>query len=200
MTPSLILYSFRRCPFAMRVRIALHEKKCAFETNEEDLKNFSPELLRLHPEAKVPVLVHGDTVIYESAVILEYIEERFPQPALMPPSPEERAVARLWVYWCNQHFKPSVDRLKYGTARFSAEECVGIDDKVSRLMRKLEARLEQADWLVGMQISLADIAVFPFCRQLFQVQPAPSLLGAFPNSKKWLDRMAARPSFSLAMQ
>ena len=76
--PDITLYSFRRCPFAIRVRMVLHEKEIPFKVIEEELKNLSPELLKLHPEGRVPVLVHGDLVIYESAIITEYLDDCFP--------------------------------------------------------------------------------------------------------------------------
>src|SRR4051812_18612076 len=127
MSESITVYSFHRCPFAMRVRMALHEKAVPFTIVEEDLKNFSPELRKLHPEAKVPVLVHGARVIYESSIITEYVEDLFPdRTPLMPTTPGPRSEVRLWTYWCNHLLKPDIDRLKYGPSRFPEAECVGV--------------------------------------------------------------------------
>ncbi|NBT58115.1 glutathione S-transferase family protein, partial [bacterium] len=126
MENKIIIYSYRRCPFAMRVRMALHEKKLAFEVVEEDLKNFSEKLRSLHPEAKVPVLTHGTRVLYESAIITEYVDDLpSSQPRLMPMDPGERAEVRLWTYWCNHPFKLDLDKFKYGVSRFSEAECLG---------------------------------------------------------------------------
>lgn len=195
----VLVYSYRRCPFAMRVRIALHEKGVAFETREEDLKNKSSELLRLHPEGRVPLLVHGDQVVYESAIITEYIEESFPTPALMPRDAGGRAEVRLWTYWCNMFFKPDVDRLKYGKSRFPADECVGIEANVQTHLKKLESALS-GEWLVGAGFSLGDIHVFPFARQLFAVKPEPLFLKEYPRIKAWIGRLEARESFKRAME
>ncbi|MFM8313156.1 MAG: glutathione S-transferase family protein, partial [Deltaproteobacteria bacterium] len=127
----IIVFSYRRCPFAMRVRIALHEKGIPFEVKEEDLKNFSDELKQLHPEVKVPLLVHGNRVIYESAIIAEYIDDLRPEiNPLMPKTPGERSEVRLWTYWCNYQFKTDIDRFKYGTHRFKEEECVGAEERL----------------------------------------------------------------------
>ena len=196
----LSVYSFRRCPFAIRVRMTLHEKGLQFKTIDEDLKNFSPELLRMHPEAKVPVLVHGDKVIYESAIITEYLDDQFPQVSLMPTSAAERCDVRLWTYWCNHTFKVHVDQYKYGTNRFSESECVGCEERLTNNLKKLETRLSQVKWLVGENLSLADIHTFPFVRQLWRVTESLKGIEDFPATKAWLDKLLQRPSFLKAME
>lgn len=195
METGIKIYSYRRCPFAMRVRIALHEKKIPFEVIEEDLKNFSPELRALHPEAKVPLLVHGENVIYESAIITEYVDD-LPsiEKKLMPASPAERAQVRLWTYWCNQVFKPDLDRFKYGTARFLEVECQGTEQKMIQHLQKLEAVLVSQGHLVGSAFSLADVHVFPFVRQLSRIRPEPNFLKNYPALCGWRDAIQQRPS------
>jgi hypothetical protein len=91
------LYDAPRCPFCARVRIALAEKLVDYETVEIDLGNRPDWLYELNPSGKVPVLENG-FVLPESAVILEYLEERYPERPLLPPDPEARARARLQVY------------------------------------------------------------------------------------------------------
>lgn len=195
MPTEIKIYSYRRCPFAMRVRIALHEKKIPFEVIEEDLKNFSPELRALHPEAKVPLLVHGEEVIYESAIITEYVDELpSTEKKLMPNSPAERAQVRLWTYWCNQVFKPALDRFKYGTARFPEEECQGIEAKLIQHLQKLEASLVRQGHLVGSTFTLAEVHVFPFVRQLSRIQPEPAFLKNCPALCAWRDSIQQRSS------
>jgi len=195
----LTLYSFHRCPFAMRVRMVLHEKALPFSLKEEDLKNFSPELLKLHPEAKVPVLVHGARVLYESAIITEYLDEAFPQAPLMPQEAGARAEVRIWTYWCNQVFKPAVDRLKYGASRFSVAECEGVEAKIQSMLQKLETALQNSEYLVGASFTLADVHVFPFCRQLLRVEPQRLDLDAYPHLQEWAQRISSRPSFERTM-
>lgn len=191
----IIVFSYRRCPFAMRVRIALHEKSIPFEVKEEDLKNFSDELKRLHPEVKVPLLVHGERVIYESAIITEYLDDLEPQRnPLMPKTPGEKSEVRLWTYWCNQQFKPDIDRFKYGKSRFKEEDCIGVEERLKAHLSKIEEKLKTSSWLVGQNFTLADINVFPFVRQLFRIQPTPRILESFPRVREWNEGISNRPS------
>ena len=85
------------CPFAQRSRIVLLEKEVDFILSEIDLKNKPDWFLRVSPYSKVPVLRYGETRIYESAIINEYLDEVFPKPPLMPSDPERRAEARIWI-------------------------------------------------------------------------------------------------------
>lgn len=197
----ITVFSYRRCPFALRVRIALNEKQLPFDVREEDLKNFSQELRSLHPEVKVPLLVHGQRVIYESAIITEYIDDLAPErSSLMPKGAGERSEVRLWTYWCNHQFKPNLDRFKYGVSRFKEEECVGAEGRVKNHLTKIEERLKIDPWLVGTEFSLADINVFPFVRQLTRIQPTPQFLESFPRTMAWVKTMSERTSVINALQ
>jgi glutathione S-transferase len=200
MEDKILIYSYRRCPFAMRVRIALHEKKLPFEVVEEDLKNFSEKLRSLHPEAKVPLLIHGSRVIYESAIITEYVDDLpSSEPRLMPSGAGEKAEVRLWTYWCNHQFKTDLDRFKYGTSRFSEAECLGAKERLMVHLGKLETQLSQSYWLVGKSFSLAEVHIFPFVRQLSRIQPAPEFLSQFKAVSKWRDEISQRPSVTATL-
>jgi glutathione S-transferase len=200
MSTEMTLHSYRRCPFAMRVRLTLHEKQVAFIVKEEDLKNKSEELKRLHPEARVPLLVHEGHAFYESAIINEYLDEAFAELPLMPKKALERAQVRLWTYWCNHEFKWEVDRFKYGTHRFPEAECIGAKDRLIQHLEKIENALKKEGWLVGGMYSLADINVFPFFRQLHKIHPIPDFLSHFKESSAWLKKIEARPAFLKAME
>lgn len=199
-TKKISVFSYRRCPFAMRVRMTLHEKGIVFETREEKWGAFSQELKEKHPEAKVPVLVHGDTVIYESAIITEYIEDAFPQKPLLSQRPEQRAQMRLWTYWCNHVFKPHVDHYKYGTARSNTEDVEQAPENLRMDLEKLEHTLTQQAFLLGDSLSLADIHVFPFLRQLNKVNPRLASLEDCPATLRWLEKILARPAFAKTME
>ncbi|MCB0327112.1 MAG: glutathione S-transferase family protein [Bdellovibrionales bacterium] len=196
----LILHSYRRCPFAMRVRMVLHEKGLDFETLEENLRNFSEELKKMHPEAKVPVLIHGDKVLYESAIITEYLDETFPTPALMPENSWLRFQVRLWTYWCNQHFKAHVDHYKYGESRSQSQDVLMAPERLTQDLSKLEQNLQHHPWLIGDEITLADFHVFPFVRQLKRATPYFEVLDQHPHTLAWLEKICARPSFEKTMK
>ncbi|MDP2108754.1 MAG: glutathione S-transferase N-terminal domain-containing protein, partial [Rhodocyclaceae bacterium] len=88
------LYSGTTCPFSHRCRIVLYEKQMDFQVIDVDLFNKPEDIAVINPYNRVPVLVDRDLVLYESNIINEYIDERFPHPQLMPPDPQTRAKAR----------------------------------------------------------------------------------------------------------
>jgi glutathione S-transferase len=197
MQDQLTLFSYRRCPFAIRVRLALHEKGLGFSVKEEDLKNKSEDLLRLHPEARVPLLVDRGFVVFESSAITEYIDEAFEGPRLMPNDPRLKAEVRMWTVWCNHLFKTDIDKLKYGKTPDIVE--VGKVSLQSHLA-KLESLLLHSDWIVGNQFSLADIHIFPFFRQLERIKPDFLEPKSFPRLFSWFERICDRPSFEATMR
>lgn len=189
------LFSYRRCPFAIRVRMVLHEKEIAFQTIEEDLKNKSPELLKLHPEGRVPLLIHDDLAIYESSVITEYLNETFPGINLMPTSPQAKAKVRLWTVWCNNILKPEVDRIKY-----EKDETIKENAKVqiTKHLQKLEDALNTSNHLVENALTLADIHLFPFVRQITLIDTG--ILTSYPKLNTWFEKISVSPSFEKAMR
>lgn len=195
----ITLHSYRRCPFAIRVRMTLHEKNIPFETIEEDLKNFSPELKEKHPEAKVPVLIDGNLVLYESSIITEYLDEAYPGPQLVPTDAKQKATMRIWTYWCNQIFKPNLDKVKYGPVKLKAAELKKADEDLRSNLEKLEKQLSQRPWILGSNFSLADIHLFPFYRQITRMSPAFPGLENYPALRKWLEKITSRPSFKKTM-
>jgi glutathione S-transferase len=200
MDSKIVLYSYRRCPFAIRVRMVLNEKNLAFEKIEEDLKNFSDDLLRLHPEAKVPVLIDRGFAIYESAVITEYLEEQFPKIRLMPKDIQDRTRVRQWTYWSNHIAKPDIQKFKFEANHLSKGELEKVQEQLKKHYQQIEDQLKQSSWLVGNEYSLADIHVFPFFRQLSTCKPPPAHLELFPKTKEWLERIISRPAFAKTME
>ena len=197
---NITVYSYRRCPFAMRVRMTLHEKGIHFETKEEKWGAFSEDLIKKHPQAKVPVLVHNDLVLYESAVITEYLEDTFTQVSLRPKEANKIAQMRLWTYWCNHIFKPHVDHYKYGVSRSSEENVQKAPENLKQDLLKLETVLQQQQYLLGNALSLADIHIFPFVRQLNKVTPRLEYLDKSPKCLAWLESLLNRPAFIKTME
>lgn len=200
----LVLHSYRRCPFAIRVRMVLEEKAIPYQLIEEDLGNLSSELLALHPEGRVPLLIVRGTnarqVIYQSNIITEYLDEAFPENPLMPPPPSERAEIRLWTYWCDQIFKPDLDMYKYETKGLAPTELRNLLDRLESHLNQWELQLGKSQYLIGNSMTLADIHLFPFARQFFAIKPTYPELGKYPRLAQWLDKIINRPSFSRVIQ
>ncbi len=195
----LILHSYRRCPFAIRVRMALEEKGLPFQVIEEDLGNRSAELLRLHPEGAVPLLLHEGVAIHESSIITEYIDERFPEHPLMPSAAMGRAQVRLWTYACNEFFKHDVDGFKYEWKDLAEEAREALLARLRGFLSKMDEALARAPFLLGSELTLADIHVFPFYRQLTRARPDFASFFQYPRVDDWLARITGRPSFERVM-
>jgi stringent starvation protein A len=179
----ITLYDAARCPFCARVRIVLAEKDVPFETVEIDLADRPAWLYEKNPVGKVPVLEEDGWVLPESAVIDEFLNERYPEPPLWPADPGERAAGRLLVFRFDDFSAPyyALRRGEEG-ARARFEEELGFLDSI----------LAGMPWLSGRAFGLADVAFLPW---LFR---AERFLGfrfdAWPALAAWLDRAGRRPS------
>ena len=111
------LYSGTTCPFSHRCRIVLYEKQMDFQVIDVDLFNKPEDIAIINPYNRVPVLVDRDLVLYESNIINEYIDERFPHPQLMPPDPIMRARARQLLLPWNMSFSVTLMRWKRISSR-----------------------------------------------------------------------------------
>ena len=94
----MVLYSGTTCPFSHRCRFVLFEKGMDFEIRDVDLYNKPEDINVMNPYGQVPILVERDLILYESNIINEYIDERFPHPQLMPGDPVDRARVRIGVW------------------------------------------------------------------------------------------------------
>jgi glutathione S-transferase len=149
----LTLYDAARCPYAARVRIVLAEKGIAYEPVEIDLDDRPPWLYAKNPAGRVPVLEEDEgLVLAESRVIMEYLEERFPEPALLPKDAADRALARLAIERFDDFAKPYYDALWRGGPR----------EAVDAAFAALDARLGERPYLSGAAYGLADIAYLPW--------------------------------------
>lgn len=180
----LIVADAARCPYCARVRIVLAEKGLPAELVPIDLEN-RPEWLYAWnpPDARVPVLEDDGWVLPESAVICEYLEERFPEPPLLPADPGERAVARLRIFRFEELSRP------YYALRRGRD---GAREELEEVLRALDGELGSMPFLGGRSFGLADVAYVPWilrARQLLGVD-----LAAFPSLERWLASLLERPS------
>jgi glutathione S-transferase len=152
---------------------------------EVDLKNKPQELRELNPYGKVPVLVDDQAVIYESNIIDEYLEEKYPDVCLMPGDPAARARARIWMDYCNTRLHGAAHDILHGDNQEKAQE------KLKDYLTALELEMAGREYLAG-GYSLADITLIPFFirRQRYRFEIDQRL----PNLQRWMDRMLARPA------
>ncbi len=132
------LYSYDACPFAQRSRMVLEEKGLDFELVEVDVFDKPAGWSEISPYGKVPVLRHAGASIYESTIINEYLDEVFPQPALLPADPFARAQARIWMDYCDNHMRPAAAKLLWDseTSEKKATAKKGLDEALYFLERE----------------------------------------------------------------
>jgi glutathione S-transferase len=184
--------------------MVLEEKGVPYETIEESLSAPSEALLKLNPAGTVPVLIHNQKPLTESAIITEYLDEVFPEHPLLPKSPYEKAQVRLWTRWCDTQFKPDLDLYKYEWKTLTEAAQQALMERLHGYLEHLSATLKKTEFLLGEKLTLADIHVFPFYRQLNALktasQPPEVPLKEFPVVDAWLERIIARPSFQRVIE
>lgn len=192
------LYDSPDCAFCQKVKVVLWEKDLEFETVVVDLKageQKTPEFLKLNPYGKVPVLIDDETVVYDSTIINEYIEDEYPEPPLLPRDSSLRARARLLEDYCDNSFIPSADFVLMQLAKPEAERdqdrLARYRLEVQRGLARLEAFLDGKEYLVG-DFSIADIAFVPRVLMLGRlgVEVDPRLRHVIG----WINRLRERPS------
>lgn len=110
----MILYSEPKCPFCHRVRLVLAEKGISYDLVEVDYANLPDELMDFNPYGTVPTLVDRELRLYESRIIMEYLDERFPHPPLLPVDPVSRASSRLYMYRVDRDWFSLAEQIKKG--------------------------------------------------------------------------------------
>jgi len=185
----ITLYDADRCPYCARVRIVLAEKGVEYESVVIDLDDRPAWIYEKNPLGKVPVLEEGDFLLPESAVIDEYLEERYPEPALWPADPGERALGRLLVFRFDGLSKP------YYALRRGED---GARERLDNELRKLDVILEARPFLTGRDYGLADIAYVPWI--LRARDPMGIDLGAFPALAGWVERLSRRPAIAAELE
>ncbi|HEY8103421.1 MAG TPA: glutathione S-transferase family protein [Gaiellaceae bacterium] len=185
----ITLYDAARCPYCARVRIVLAEKSIPYEPVEIDLADRPDWLYEKNPAGKVPVVEEGGWILPESAVIAEFLNERYPEPALWPDDPGERAAGRLLVFRFDDFSKPY-----YALRRGEDGALERFEDELG----PLDSLLAGMPWLSGRAFGLADIAFLPW------VLRARSSLGValdrWPSLAAWLDRASERPSVAAEIE
>ncbi|ABA56825.1 Glutathione S-transferase-like protein [Nitrosococcus oceani ATCC 19707] len=187
------LFSDPLCPFCHRTRIVVAEKNISAEIIDIDPANLPEDLVRLNPHNSAPTLVARDLILYDSKVIMEYFDERFPHPPLMPVDPISRARIRLMFYRIDQDWY----RLLGGTKTHRSN----ISSKTRKMLIEdltiLSPTFEKTPFFMNEEFSLLDCALAPLLWRLLALEaelpPQAKLVEDYAN------RMFARDSFQQSL-
>lgn len=196
-----VLYSFRRCPFAMRARLALAACGLTVELREIVLRDKPAHMREISPKATVPVLwLHNGDVIDESLDVMRWAVAQADPMGLMDLDPQQLALTQQWLVLLDGEFKHHLDRYKYPQRYDNVNAIEHREAGVQILKRWGEALGDQA-WLFGEKPRFADLAILPFVRQ-FRI-PEPQWFDSNPDLVPvvgWLQRFLALPLFETVMQ
>jgi RNA polymerase-associated protein len=189
----MTLYSGTTCPFSQRCRIVLYEKGMDFQIHDVDLFNKPEDLAVMNPYNRTPVLVERDLILYESNIINEYIDDRFPHPQLMPADPVMRARARLFLFRFENELFSNIEALEKGSQK--------VADKARQVVRdsltQIAPVFNKQKFMLGDEYSMLDVAIAPLLWRLdyygIQIpkQAAPLL--------KYAERLFSRPAYIEAL-
>ncbi|WP_421982249.1 glutathione S-transferase [Roseibium sp.] len=198
MTDLPVLYSFRRCPYAIRARLAIASSGRPVELREIVLRDKAPEFLKVSPSATVPCLKAGDEVIDESwDIMLWALEFADPDNWLQP---EQGTVAEMQelVLQCDGPFKSHLDRYKYHV-RYEDADREKERALAGAFLTELDERLRRGPWLFGGSASLADYAILPFVRQFANADRVWFDAQDWRPLRSWLESFEASGTFQAVM-
>lgn len=196
----LTLYTAEVCPYAQRTRIVLGEKAIAHESVEIDLDDKPDWLQDLTPTGRVPVIRHGDFLLWESAIVNEYLDGSFPGAAMRPYEERGLAVMRNEIRHFDNVFLPIVYKMLFeqepaAQAALRAQA----EDGLCFLEKRLAVVQEGGPFWLGESFGLVDAALFPFFERLpvFEHYRGLALPASCARLGRWLDAVSARPSVTV---
>lgn len=197
---TMTLWHAIECPFSMRVRLVLREKGQPYDSRVVSMSDVGDEVRERNPKGSVPVLEVDDCVIYEASIIAEYLDERFPAPALYPREPRQRARARMLLDWIDAELLPPVKALEQAHAHGGL---VGEPTRDAGLQDAL-VQAKEGLHILGSIVQPAGFVLGDF--GIVDVFLAPLVVGAqhiglrrdeMPAATaQWIDRLRDRPSVS----
>ena len=161
---SIKIYSSARCPYAQRTRMLMIEKEIPFELTEVDLRNKPDWFLAVSPYGKVPVIVDDGQTIYESAIINEYLDEKYISIPMMPVEPVERAKARIWMDYCTNKYLTLSRKLlvDHGNEELQTENKKKMKESLIYIEKECFEKNANGPFWLGNNISLVDLHYAPF--------------------------------------
>lgn len=181
-----LLYSFRRCPYAIRSRLAIRVSEVELNYYEVDLKNKPQGMLDISPKATVPVLQLSDgTVIDESLDIMSWALQQNDPGNWLESGLDEKEKTKQLIDLNDNNFKLHLDHYKYAD-RFPEHPVEYYRQQAEEFLQKLEDNLTDANYLISDHITFADIAIFPFIRQFAFVDKDWFDQSKYINCQSWL--------------
>ncbi|HUL68469.1 MAG TPA: glutathione S-transferase N-terminal domain-containing protein [Burkholderiaceae bacterium] len=190
----MVLYSGTTCPFSQRCRFVLFEKGMDFEIKDVDLFNKPEDINVMNPYGQVPILVERDLVLYESNIINEYIDERFPHPQLMPADPVMRARARLFLFNFERELFIHVQTIENSNKQPAIDKAkIVIRDRLTQLA----PILLKNKYMLGDDFSMLDVAIAPLLWRLDHY--GIDLPKSAAPLMKYAERIFSRPAYIEAL-
>jgi RNA polymerase-associated protein len=178
----MTLFSDPSCPYCHRVRIVLAEKGIGVDIVDVDARNLPDEILEFNPYGTVPTLVDRDLRLYESRIIMEYLDERFPHPPLLPVDPVARANARLFMYRVERDWFKLMDRIVGGTPEEATQARLELRSSLIQTAPVFGAKR----FFMSDDLSLVDCCIAPLLWRLpvLQIELPPNLREVHDYTKR----------------
>jgi RNA polymerase-associated protein len=190
----MVLYSGTTCPFSQRCRFVLFEKGMDFEIRDVDLFNKPEDINVMNPYGQVPILVERDLVLYESNIINEYIDERFPHPQLMPADPVMRARTRLFLHNFERELFVHVQVLENSNNQKAIEKGRAM---IRDRLTQLAPIMLKNKYMLGDDFSMLDVALAPLLWRLDHY--GIDLPKTAAPLMKYAERIFSRPAYIEAL-
>ena len=200
--PSVTLFGFPRSVYVQMVGLCLTHKEVPYAFRDLEPDMGTPTHLSLHPFDRVPILQHGDFVLYETSAIASYVDEVFHGPKLTPQDPQQRARMNQWISAINSYYYPyliyhvSHERNVFPQLGIPSDEKVVAHalPKVEVCLQVMERELSHGkEFLLGPQLTLADFYMLPIIHAFGFAPEAQAMYPSFPSIRAWRERMEALP-------
>jgi glutathione S-transferase len=192
-----ILYSYRRCPYAMRARMALKYAAIKVEHREIELRKKPQSMLDLSPKGTVPIMLVDDLVLDQSLDIMHW--------AIQQVDPDgwgnvDKEIAQAWIEKNDGRFKVLLDQYKYPNRHPELDRVAVLGEALEFMLLPMESALQSSQHLLGNKMTWVDVAIFPFIRQFSMVDQNQFEQLPIPAVKRWLTQHLESDLFNAVMK